>query len=182
MVRVMRHQNPLYCAMISFLIQTGQTVGVLRGITWSMIRTKKSHGIARVPYDLRRKGEGNNTYGFVIGRNTMTLLEEMPETKDRRKEGESVFAISTRQAMRIIDLVAEKAHVQDESDRKPGKRSHRVYPKSFLTYWKDTVLKGQMNHEISRYMTGYKNPSHPTYYDHELLREYIRAEPLLRVL
>lgn len=184
MVRATRHRKPRYCAMISFLFQTGQPVNVVAGITWKMIKTIGQHGVARVPYDLKRKRRNltNGTYGFVIGKNTMTLLDEMPDTPVRRRKRVSVFGRSTRTVERVIDKVADKeyAGVQDELDRRTGAASHRIYSRSIQAYWKDRVGEGRMKHDVSQYMLGL--PSRQRYSNDQLLKEYVRVEQLLRVL
>jgi hypothetical protein len=170
--------------MISFLFQTGQPVNVVAGITWKMIKTIGQHGVARVPCDLKRKRRNltNGTYGFVIGKNTMTLLDEMPDTPVRRRKRVSVFGRSTRTVERVIDKVADKeyAGVQDELDRRTGAASHRIYSRSIQAYWKDRVGEGRMKHDVSQYMLGL--PSRQRYSNDQLLKEYVRVEQLLRVL
>lgn len=170
--------------MISFLAQTGQPVSVAERITWKMIKTKGKHAVARVPYDLRRKRRTltNRTYGFVIGKNTMKLINEMPDTEERKRKKLSVFGRSARTVARAIDKVADKeyAGVQDELDGRAGAPSHRIHSRSIQAYWKDRVSEGRMKYDVSQYMLGL--PSRQGYSNDQLLKEYIRVEQFLRVL
>jgi hypothetical protein len=188
MVRAARDKGPLYGAMMGFLIQTGQTMSVLRRITWRNIEEKESHGtygIARVPYEMKRRDGGDDeTYRVVVGRNAMTLMAEVPGMKERSENKELVFDISDRHLSRLIaDEIAEAAgpRVQEHFNKKKGKKHHRITSRSFPEYWEKMARK-RVDRVVCQYMMGVKKTTYPDYLDSYLLGEYKKFERFLRVL
>jgi integrase len=187
--------KPRKRAVISFLAQTGQRVGLLTAIRWNMIKMVDSHGIASIPDRLDDyKGEsvrkGDTPYKFVIGSDTMKLLEEMPETKRRRDEGDFVFGVSERTLARDVVDAREGANLAEQRPRRiPGLFAHRVHAHSLRVYWKNTVSSGakRMDNIQSEYMMGHHLPADWTYrrgmlQEGNLLKAYRRIEDKLRVL
>lgn len=184
-------------AVISFLAQTGQRVGVLTAITWRMIRPLDSHGIASIPSRLDDKDgwnvrKGKTPHKYVIGTDTMNLLEKMPKTKQRRKEGGFVFDLSYRSMERAVERAARDANTQDWQPRRiPHRVSHKVHPHSLRVYWKDRVTNApaakRMDPIQSKHMMGRRPPASETYdrgllEEDNLLKAYRRVEGRLRVL
>ena len=150
-------RKPHYKAVIAFLAQTGQRVAVLKGVTWGMIDWKqwKPHGIVSVPEKLKdKKGRIVRTgrpYTFMIGKDTMDLLDQWPETEKRKAEQSFVFGLSERQIHRIVAEAADDADVQDDTRQTvpEGITLYRVHPDAFPTYWNGRVRDGGM-HEVQR--------------------------------
>lgn len=73
-------------AAIAFLAQTGQRISVLKAVRWPMIDRKGSVGLVHVsPRSLDPRGRNTNKIGvryrFVIGSDTMSLLDQSPDLK-----------------------------------------------------------------------------------------------------
>jgi integrase len=188
---VEKARKPHYKAVIGFLAQTGQRTHVLRGITWGMIdwTNGRPHGIASVPEKLEdRKGRTvriGHPYTFVIGRDTMGLLDQWPQTEKRKAGGTFVFGLSERHIHRIVAEAANDANVQKDSGRiMPGKTVlYKVHPDAFPTYWLDRVKGGGMDRVQAKFMMGYDMGSEArergSLRSDRLLSAYRKAEPML---
>jgi integrase len=160
MIEVAR--KPHYKAVIAFLAQTGQRVAVLKGITWGIIDWEqwKPHGIVSVPEKLKdEKGRIVRTgqpYTFVIGKDTMDLLDQLPETEERKAKKTFVFGLSGRQIHRIVGEAADKANVQKDTRHMvpEGMTLYRVHPDAFPTYWNGRVRDGGMAELQRKHMMG----------------------------
>jgi integrase len=183
---VRTRKEPQDKAVIAFLAQTGQKIGVLTAMTWEMIKRVDlgARGVVAVPRDLKtRRGESANQSGveymFVIGRDTMQLLA---------KDGEGwVFDVSERQINRIVDEAAKDAGIQDKKETKVKERYlRRVTPNTFRRYWKARMRKGEADLTLIEYMMGYKNERITfdlgSLGEADLLDAYKKAEVELEVL
>jgi len=190
---VEKAKHPHHKAIIGFLAQTGQRAHVLMGIKWGIIDCIKwkPYGIVSVPETLEdRKGRTVRTgqpYIFVIGRDTMALLDQWPETEKRKAKGSLVFDLSYRQIHRIVAEAAgpKGANVQDDSRHiMPGKTIlYRVHPDAFPTYWFGRAKAGDMDRAQAKSMMGRDMRSEARDLSlrdvDTLLAAYIKAEPML---
>jgi integrase len=172
--------------VIAFLAQTGQRIGVLTAMKRNMItKVASGHGIVKVPPTLRNpRGENVNElelpYMFVIGRDTMRLLGELP-----LYEGGWLLSVSQRQIGRIVDEAARAVHVQHKGRTDIGRRWSTVHPNTFRKYWRNRMIEAGSERFLVMHMMGYKVPSilgswEPT--DEKLLEAYENAESKLEVL
>lgn len=176
MVEKAKHRH--HKAVIGFLAQTGQRVAVLGGITWGMIDWTgwKPYGIASVL---------EKSYRFVIGKDTMSLLDQWPETEKRKADGGFVFGLSERQIHRIVAEAADDANVQKDSrESMPDKTIlYRVHPDAFPTYWNGRVRDGGMVELQRKHMMGRDVSYDPRERDlfsvDRLVAAYSKAEPKL---
>jgi integrase len=179
-------------AVIAFLAQTGQRVGVLTAIKWSMVELRGPYGLAQVPktlLDRQRKNVNKckTRYVFVIGSDTMRLLKRIPQTPTRMRERDFVFEYPKHQMQRIVLQAASFANIQGEIPRTiPGKVWRTVHAHTFRRYWKDRVRRGHMDDTVSEYVLGHPIRSRGTYdwgslNDNNVLKEYRKAEPRLRI-
>ena len=172
--------------VIAFLAQTGQRIAVLTVMNHEVI-TRKGHtyGIVRVDSTLRNaKGENVNAsgrkYRFVIGRNTMWLLDRLP-----RYEGGWSLDITQRQIGRIVDEAAKSIGLQDKKPTEIGRSWSRIHPNTFRKYWKARMRAAKADGNLMTYMMGYNIPRWAQPWeepDDELLKAYKRAERYLTVL
>ena len=172
--------------LIAFLAQTGQRIGVLTAMRRNMItKVASGHGIVKVPPTLRNpRGENVNElelpYSFVVGRDTMRLLAELP-----LYEGGWLLGISLRQMGRIVDEAARAVRIQEKERTDMGRSWSTVHPNTFRKYWRNRMKEAEIQPFLIMHMMGYRVPSvlgsyEPT--DEELLKAYKKAESKLRVL
>ena len=172
--------------LIAFLAQTGQGIGVLTAMKRNMITKMASgHGMVKVPQTFpNTHGENVNELGlpytFVIGRDTMRLLHDLPMC-----EGGWLIDISLRQMARIVDEAARATHVQKKEPTEIGRSWSTVHPNTFRKYWKDNMIKSGSDPRCFMHMMGNRVPSvlgnwEPT--DDKLLEAYKKAESKLEVL
>jgi integrase len=172
--------------VIAFLAQTGQRIGVLTAMKRNMItKVASGHGLVKVPPILRnRQGENVNElelpYTFVIGRDTMRLLRELP-----LYEGGWLLDISRRQIGRIVDEAARAVRIQQKKRTEIGRSWSAVHPNTFRKYWRNRMIEAASDRSLVIHMMGYKVPRvlgtcEPT--DENLLETYEKAEWTLKVL
>jgi integrase len=172
--------------LIAFLAQTGQRVGVLTAMRRNMItKIDSGHGIVKVPQTFpNRLGENVNElelpYTFVVGRDAMRLLHDLPPC-----EGRWLLDISLRQIARIVDNAAGAIRVQQKKRTDIGRSWSTVHPSTFRKYWKDCMIKAGSDPRCFMHMMGNRVPSvlgswEPT--DDKLLEAYKKGEPKLEVL
>jgi integrase len=172
--------------VIAFLAQTGQRIGVLTAMKRNMItKLVSGHGIAKAPPNLRNpRGENVNesglAYSFVIGRDTMQLLSELP-----LYEGGWLLGVSQRQIGRIVDEAARRVRIQHKERTDIGRRWSAVHPNTFRKYWRNQMKEAGSESFLVMHMMGYKVPSvlgswEPT--DEKLLEAYEKAESRLGVI
>jgi integrase len=176
-------------AVIAFLAQTGQRIGVLTAMKINMIKTRGSHGLVEVPggtFFQNPKGHNVNKYQvhykFVIGEDTMQLIDKLPKS-----EGGWLFDISQRQIGRIVDEAASAIGTQEPIQTEVNERSmHRVHPHVFRKYWKRQMkLGGIKDRDLLDFVMAHKLPYRGTYDafpDEDILKAYEMAEPMLKVL
>jgi integrase len=172
--------------VIAFLAQTGQRIGVLTAMKRDMItRVASGHGIVKVPPTLRNpRAENVNELGlpytFVIGRDSMRLLRELPFY-----ERGWLLDVSQRQMGRIVDEAARAIRIQQKRPTDIGRSCSTVHPNTFRKYWRNRMIEARSDLSLVMHMMGYKVPSilgswKPT--DEELLKAYENAESKLEVL
>ena len=172
--------------LIAFLAQTGQRIGILTAMKRNMItKIASGHGIVKVPQTFPNpQGENVNElelpYTFVIGRDTMRLLQDLPLC-----EGRWLLDISLRQMGRIVDKAAQAVDVQEKTQTEIGGSWSAVHPNTFRKYWKDCMIKAGSDPRSFMHMMGNRVPSvlgswEPT--DDKLLDAYKKAERELEVL
>lgn len=174
-------------ALIAFLAQTGQRVGVLTAIKHSHIDHVDSHGVVDVsPTYLSKLNRNVNKqkvrYKFVIGEDTMGLLNEL----EKNSESPWVFDLSQRQMGRIVDNAAEAVGLIDPLQSRVGREMQLVHPHTFRKYWKKQVRGLLQDSDLVNYMMGHK-PAYHGAYDHfadntDLVERYKRAERNLRII
>jgi len=183
---VQTRTTPQDRAVVAFLAQTGQKIGVLTAMKWGMIKGIDSRGLVEVPRDLKtRRGESANQsevdYMFVVGRDSMRLLDELS------KDDEWLFDVSERQVSRIVDKAARDAGIQKKKATKvEGRYLRRVTPNTFRRYWKACMKRGGADPTLIEYMMGYKNERITfdlgSLRESDLLDAYKKAEVELEVL
>jgi integrase len=172
--------------LIAFLVQTGQGIGILTAMKRNMItRIASGHGIVKVPQTFpNHRGENVNElelpYTFVIGRDTMRLLHDLPLC-----EGGWLLDISLRQMARIVDKAAGAVRIQKKEPTDIGRSWSTVHPNTFRKYWKDCMINAGSDPRCFMHMMGNRVPSvlgswEPT--DDKLLDAYKKAEPNLSPL
>jgi integrase len=182
--------------VIAFLAQTGQRIGVLTALKRKMIETRPAnrwHGLVEVFENLENpKGRNVNKYEvhykFVIGEDTMKLIDEMP-----KYEGGWLFDISKRQMARIVnDAATDIGLQQDKPTRLRGRSHYAVHPHVFRRYWVNQVTDkginpdGAMDTQQREYMMSHRLEHGGTYArgllaDDKLIEAYKRVEPNLKV-
>lgn len=174
---VRTRKDPQDKAVIAFLAQTGQKVGVLLAMKWKFVKKIESRGVVHVPKpeDLKdRKGElaylSRGSYVFIMGRDTMRLLGK---PKD---ENGWLFDISRRTIGRIVKEAANDAGIKEG-----------VTPNTFLRYWRAQMAEGGVWQDtLLEYMMGYGTSRIATRSGYlrweNLLEEYKKAESHLEVL
>ena len=179
--------NPRDRFLIAFLAQTGQRIGVLTAMKRNMItKVASGHGIVKVPQTFPNpQGQNVNElelpYTFVIGRDTMRLLQDLPPY-----EGGWLLDISLRQIARIVDEAAGAIRIQKKERTDVGRSWSTVHPNTFRKYWKDCMIKAGSDPRCFVNMMGNRIPSvlgssePPT--DDKLLKAYQKAESKLEVL
>jgi integrase len=172
--------------VIAFLAQSGQRIGVLTAMKRKMItRVDSGHGIIKVPRTFLNPlrvnvNELELPYAFIIGRDTMRLLDELPTY-----EGGWLLDISQRQMARVVDETARAVRIQEKERTDIGRSWSTVHPNTFRKYWSRRMIKAGNDHFLVMYMMGYRvpkvfGPYEPS--DEELLEAYKRAESMLEVL
>ena len=171
-------KDPQHKAVIAFLAQTGQKIGVLLAMKWKFVDVIDSRGVVHVPKPeefKNRDGEpayvSKDPYVFIMGRDVMRLLGKPPKDKENW-----LFDISQRQIGRIVPEAAEDAGIEE-----------RVTPNTFLGYWRAQMAQGGVWHDtLLEYMMGYRIPRIATRSGYlswqNLLEEYKTAESYLEVL
>jgi len=172
-------------ALIAFLAQTGQRVGVLTVIKYSEITPVGSHGVVEVPPTYRNQLDRNVNkervrYKFVIGKDTISLLNKL----EKSSSSPWIFNLSQRQMGRIVDKAARGIGIQKEMETRLGRKMLLVHPHTFRKYWKHQV-RDTIDLDLVDCMMGHK-PAYRGAYDHfidnkDLVERYMRAERNLRV-
>jgi integrase len=191
-------QSPLITrrnkAVIAFLAQTGQKESVLAGIAWEMVywgnETARRHGYpshALVEIDPEfPKNQLGRRYRFVIGSDTMRLMERLPRPHAGKvfKTTKGKGKMSVRTIGRIVDEAAEKCGLQREKERRyRGWKSHAVTPEVFRKYWKFQMRSGGVeDRDLLNYMMGLRKSASDEWPDGHLLGKYKKAERKLAVL
>jgi integrase len=174
--------------VIAFLAQTGQRIGVLTAMKRDMIKRKGSYGLVVVPGGPFQNRKGRNVnkylvhYKFVIGKDTMKLIDRLPEC-----EGGWLLDISERQMARIVSEAAEDIGIQEGIPTRVRERSlHRVHPDVFRKYWKGQMrLGGVKDPDLLGFLTGHRLQYGGTCHefpDEYVLQAYKKAQRKLRVL
>jgi integrase len=181
-------------AVIAFLAQTGQRESVLAGITWEMIQTGKrialryrdrSHAVIGIGPEFP-KNKLRQRYRFVIGSNTMKLIERLTRPHVgmvfRTAKGKDKMAVRT--IARIVDTAADACEIQYETERKfRGWMWHTVHPHVFRRYWKSQMKAGGAKDEkLLEYMLGHHVSAYDAWTEADLLRNYRMAEHKLAVV
>jgi len=172
--------------VIAFLAQTGQRIGVLTAMKRNMIKKVGSHGVVKVPPTLRNPGGENVNrselpYTFVIGQDTMRLLDKLP-----LYEGGWLLDISQRQMGRIVDEAAQAVRIQEKERTDIGRSWSAIHPNTFRKYWQNQMRAAGTDLGLVMHMMGYKVPSilgnwgEPT--EEDLLKAYEKAESKLQVV
>jgi len=178
--------NPRDKFVIAFFAQTGQRIGILTAMKRNMITEVASgHGIVKVPQTFPNpQGQNVNElglpYAFVIGRDTMRLLHDLP-----RYDGGWLLDISVRQIARIIDEAAQSVRIQEKRRTDIGRSWSTVHPSTFRKYWKDRMIEVGSDQRAILHMMGHGIPKvlgtyDPT--DDQLLEVYEKAESKLEVV
>lgn len=173
-------------AIIAFLAQTGQKIGILTAVKHSEIKKQfDPHGLIEAPPEYPNRLEENVNvervrYKFVIGQDTMRLLKQFPETW----AGDWIFDLSRRQIGRIVDEAATKAGIQDETTTRLGERWHLVHPETFRKYWRRQMKTGGVkDSDLLDHVMGYKmRRGGGPFTDQDIIDAYRQAEPNLKVL
>ena len=171
--------------LIAFLVQTGQGIGILTAMKRNMItKIASGHGIVKVPQIFPNpRGENVNElqlpYTFVIGRDTMRLLRDLPLC-----EGGWLLDVSLRQMARIVDKAAAAVRIQKKEPTDVGRSWSTVHPNTFRKYWKDCMINAGSDPRCFMHMMGNRVPSvlgswEPT--DDKLLEAYKKTESKLEV-
>lgn len=167
--------------IIAFLAQTGQRIGVLAIMKRDMINKKGPYGLVEMPGG-RSFQNPKRHYKFVIGKDTMQLIDRLPKC-----EGGRLLDLSKRQMARIVNEAAADIGVQKGIQTKVNERSlHRVHPDVFRKYWKRQMrLGGIKDSDLLGFLTGHRLPYGVTcseFPDEDVLKAYKKAEQKLRVL
>jgi integrase len=183
---VQTSDNPRNKFLIAFFAQTGQRIAIVTGMKRNMITEVASgHGLVKVPETFpNQRGDNVNElklpYTFVVGRNTMRLLDQLP-----RYEGGWLLDISLRQIARIVDEAAGAIRIQKKEQTDVGRSWSTVHPNSFRKYWKNQMKAAGTDLGLILHMMGQSIPKvlgsyEPT--DDALLKVYKKAESKLEVL
>jgi integrase len=182
--------------IIAFLAQTGQREQVLPALTYDMIRPFKTnddksstHGIVDVSREIRDwTGRTANkyrvTYRFVIGQDTMRLLDSLRASGEFAQK-EWVAPLDWRKIIRTVEDAATDVGIQRVLRRKGGKM-FEIHPHSLRVYFKSRMHEATVPDFISEFMMGHK-PRHGGTYDRaalkdeSLLKAYALAERLLSI-
>jgi len=174
-------------ALIAFLAQTGQRVGVLTAIKHSEIEHVGSHGVVQVPPTYPNQLDRNVNkervrYKFVIGEDTIGLLNEL----EKNSSSPWIFDLSQRQMGRIVDRAAREIGIQKDMETRLGRKMLLVHPHTFRKYWKHQVREPLLDSDLVNYMMGHK-PLYRGAYDHftdntDLVERYMKAERNLRII
>jgi hypothetical protein len=143
------------------------------------------HGIVKVPQTFPNP-QGLNVnelelpYTFVIGRDTMRLLHNLP-----RYDGGWLLDISLRQIARVVDEAAQAVRIQEKKRTDIGRSWSTVHPNTFRKYWKNRMIEVGSDQRVVLDMMGHRIPNvlgnyEPT--DRELLEVYRKAESRLEVV
>lgn len=173
-------------AVIAFLAQTGQKIGIMTAVKHSEIKKEfDPHGLIEVPKEYpNRLGEDVNAesvyYKFVIGQDTMHLLKQFP----KEWAGDWIFDLSRRTMGRVVDEAATKAGIQEETPTKLGEAWHLVHPETFRKYWRHQMKQGGVkDSDLLDYIMGYRvRRGGGPFTDQEIIDAYRQAEPYLKVL
>jgi integrase len=181
-------------AVIAFLAQTGQKESVLAGITWEMVHHGKesarrngypSYALVDIDSEFP-DDQPHRQYPFVIGSDTMRLMEELPRPHTGKvfKTSKGRGSISVRTIQRIVDETARRCGLQREKKRRyRGWKSYQVTPEVFRKYWKFQMRSGGVeDRDLLNYMMGLGKSASDEWSDSHLLRKYRKAERKLVVL
>lgn len=178
--------NPRDKFLIAFLAQTGQRIGILTAMKRNMITEVASgHGVVKVHQTFPNpQGQNVNelglSYTFVIGRDTMRLLHDLP-----RYEGGWLLNISLRQIARIVDEAAQAVRIQEKKRTDIGRSWSTVHPNTFRKYWKNRMIEVGSDQRAVLHMMGHRIPKVLGSYEpsnDELLEVYEKAESRLEVV
>jgi integrase len=170
--------------VIAFLAQTGQRIGILTAMKRDMMTKKvvRGHGIVRVPETFpNRRGRNVNKlrreYTFIVGRDTMKLLDDLPPCR-----GGWLLDVSLRQTGRIVDEAAQAIGIQKKGPTKIGESWSAVHPNTLREYWRERMREATADLYAVLHMWGSKVQSIYGVYelsDDELLKAYEQAEAKL---
>lgn len=188
--------NPLAKALIAFSVQSGQRVGVITALRYSMVKealASKGPGRIHVPADLKdSKGRFVNkrrqVYDFFIGEDAKTLLKEYLATRGEIKEDDLVFvsekkikgrevALDDEAVNRILRKAALNAKIFSQAEVK--RLRHHALRKFFQTAMEEagvapTWYEYMMGHTLPRTQRAYSKPT-----IQQLQEAYAKAEPKL---
>jgi len=178
-------------AVLAFLGQTGQRMGILTALKWSHIEEYREGTVGVVtvtnPYVDRRGVNVNkirSRFRFVIGPQAFAMMKQLTKQKDGW-----VFSYRPRQINRIVIEAANRIGIQKITERRKqfnGKKGvwHAVHAHTLRGYWAGQMRKAEVHQDIVEYMMGHKPPHQGTYKrftNRELLQNYRKAEPYLAI-
>lgn len=193
-------------ALITFLAQSGQRVGVVVSLRLRHVNLNQSSPIiVDVPAVLRNKrGENVNkvetSYQFALGEDAKTYLQLMVKERGEREEpltGESwLFRSNSRRladkeirkvklstpgnplsTSQVGDVIRSAASKRGIQQRF-GKR-YLFHPRGFRRYWKHQLRMGGVDPDLLDYMMGHKLPyggAYDQWTREDIKRSYKRAE------
>jgi integrase len=191
-------------AVICFLAQTGQRVGILTGLKWKLIENLADNwGLVNVPPKLlnilnQNVNKHNRRYKFLIHPETMSLIRQIP-----RDETDFVWHFKMAKTENARDKMGNtkwgkrrmQEVVEDARDKVPelrevpeptssGRTQHKVHTHTLRPFWKDRMQKAGVNEVTLQYLMGHKIRDAGTYdrglfTQENLLTEYKKAEPFL---
>lgn len=153
-------------AVICFLAQTAQRVGILTGLKWNMIHrcrvkgTDRIYGVAEVMSDIsdrngRLVNKTRQQYSFGIHWQSMKLLDELEarQKASARSNDPFIWSMNKRRMQEAVSEAAEKAGIQVETERKlkveekdrKGKKIikkrkwHQIHAHVFRRFWMDRM-------------------------------------------
>jgi len=180
-------------ALIAFLAQSGQRVGVVSSLKLKHVRRGLERAstplIIDVPPILRNeKGVNVNklgaAYRFAIGRDAITLIREMlrerslaGESLDDEswlfrsyaavREGRPVRALKTERGRPLtttaIRDIVHQAARRAGIQRKASRRRYEVYPHSFRRYWNMRMQEAGLSEDLREFMLGHRLPYNGAY-------------------
>jgi len=185
-------------AIICFLAQTGQRIGVLATLRFDMIhrhpqRNRKVFGLIEIGPEIAdhngRPASGNKArahYVFGVHWQSMRLLDRMRANADD-KEGR-IWLMGVRQMENAVTNAAKRAGIQkSKPTRIPGRNKFEIHPHVFRRVWMARMDDAEVTREYIRdYQIGHTIRS-KTYYwgtftDDKIIEAMKKADRHLRVL
>lgn len=188
-------------AVLCFLAQTGQRVGVLTGLKWKMIEDLPDNwGFVNVPPPLanilnQNVNKNNRRYRFLIHPETMSLIPQIPRDEtdyvwhfktENARENPRDRKWAKRRMQEVVEDARDKVpELRDAPELSPaGRAQHKVRTHTLRNFWKDRMQKAGVHEVTLNYVMGHKIRDEGTYdrglfTQENLLTEYKKAEPLL---